>query len=373
MCTRGPAMSVSCGATTRSTPVPSSCQASRRSSPGSALAEPQTAIVSAPSSRTSDEHVAAGVHRHRGLDAAGRRVAVGDVDGDRDQAGGRAAGDRGVDLERLGQRADQHHPVRAVAGAAPGQVQHLPGEQRSSRMQISALERDQGDRAAGQLGLGGEREQRHAGHDGDRGADDPLELLAAQARGSGGRSCRWPRAGSASRAAAPRRRRSRTGRRRAGSPSCVLEAGLRLLQEGGGQISWPAAPRRGRGRPGPPCTAGASATRRLCCRVQAERGTPLLGGGSCCHSKLSYGTGLLRLLSVTGRCRLVVTSPTSSRIRKRLRTATSSWVRRVRRIPVAPRRSVGPGHYTDGSAGRSGRCARVPAPEYGQSCTRCVR
>ena len=58
------------------------------------------------------QHVAAGVHRHRGLDAPGGGVAVGEVDGDRDQAGGRVAGDRGVDLERLGQRADQHHPVR---------------------------------------------------------------------------------------------------------------------------------------------------------------------------------------------------------------------------------------------------------------------
>jgi hypothetical protein len=47
-------------------------------------------------------------------------------------------------------------------------------------------------------------------------------------------------------------------------------------------------------------------------RVHAERGTPLLGGS--CHSKLSYGTVSLRLLLVTGRWRLVVTSPTSSRI-----------------------------------------------------------
>ena len=120
MCTRGPAMSVSCGATTRSTPVPSSCQASRRSSPGSALAEPQTAIVSRADLADQGQHVAAGVDRDRGLDAAGGRVAVGEVDGDRDQAGGRAAGDRGVDLERLGQRAHQDHPVRAVAGAACG-------------------------------------------------------------------------------------------------------------------------------------------------------------------------------------------------------------------------------------------------------------
>src|SRR3954465_3288948 len=74
--------------------------------------------------------------------------------------------------------------------------------------------------------------------------------------------------------------------------------------------------------------------RRLCCRFHADRGTPLLGGCSCCHSKLSYDTGLLRLLSVTGRCRLAVTSPTSSRIRKRLRTATSFWVPAASPIPV---------------------------------------
>src|SRR5690242_18769919 len=77
--------------------------------------------------------------------------------------------------------------------------------------------------------------------------------------------------------------------------------------------------------------------RRLCCRFHADRGTPLLGGGCCCHSKLSYDTGLLRLLSVTGRCRLAVTSPTSSRIRKRLRTATSF------QRTIAPRkRGTGP-------------------------------
>src|SRR5688572_28345290 len=88
---------------------------------------------------------------------------------------------------------------------------------------------------------------------------------------------------------------------------------------------------------------------RLCCRDQADRGTTLLGGCSCCHSKLSYGTGLLRLLSVPGRCRLVVTSPTSSRIRKRLRTATicvlSAGLPRGRES----RDCLGLGHYTDES------------------------
>ena len=103
------------------------------------------------------QHVAAGVHRDRGLDATGGRVAVGDVDGHRDQAGGRAAGDRGVDLERLGQRADQDHPVRAVAGAPAGQVQHLAGEVPAEQDEHQRADRDQGDRAAGQLGLGGER------------------------------------------------------------------------------------------------------------------------------------------------------------------------------------------------------------------------
>ena len=38
--------------------------------------------------------------------------------------------------------------------------------------------------------------------------------------------------------------------------------------------------------------------RRRCDRVQADLATPLLGCGSCCHSKLSYGTVLLRLLLV---------------------------------------------------------------------------
>src|SRR5436305_12522087 len=90
--------------------------------------------------------------------------------------------------------------------------------------------------------------------------------------------------------------------------------------------------------------------RRLCCRFHADRGTPLLGGCSCCHSKLSYGTGLLRLLSVTGRCRLVVTWPTSSRIRKRLRTATSFGTTAVPPTTRTRRgRYVGPGHYTDGT------------------------
>src|SRR3954469_18796151 len=82
---------------------------------------------------------------------------------------------------------------------------------------------------------------------------------------------------------------------------------------------------------------------RLCCRFQADRGTPLLGGGSCCHSKLSYGTGLLRLLSVTGRCRLAVTSPTPSRIRKRLRTATELEVGRYPASMLESRRIRGTG------------------------------
>jgi hypothetical protein len=50
------------------------------------------------------------------------------MDGDRYQARRRTAGDRGVDLERLGQRAHQHHPVGAVAGASAGDMQDLPGE-----------------------------------------------------------------------------------------------------------------------------------------------------------------------------------------------------------------------------------------------------
>ena len=52
MCSRGPATSISPGATTRSVAVPSSSQASRRNRVGSSSAEEVTATVSAPLSRT---------------------------------------------------------------------------------------------------------------------------------------------------------------------------------------------------------------------------------------------------------------------------------------------------------------------------------
>src|SRR5687767_1409800 len=97
---------------------------------------------------------------------------------------------------------------------------------------------------------------------------------------------------------------------------------------------------------------------RRCERVQADLGTPLLGGGSCCHSKLSYGMPL-RLLLVPGRWRLVVTSPTSSRITYRPHrehyAPPRPWgLRRGRRSLTRRARSVGPGHYTDGTVQKKG-------------------
>src|SRR5690349_11563152 len=93
---------------------------------------------------------------------------------------------------------------------------------------------------------------------------------------------------------------------------------------------------------------------RRCERVQADLATPLLGGGSCCHSKLSYGMPL-RLLLVSGRWRLVVTSPTSSRItyrphREHYAPPRPRGLRRGRRSLARRARSMGPGHYTDGTA-----------------------
>ena len=129
------------------------------------------------------QHVAAGVDRDRGLDAPGGGVAVGDVDRDRDQAGGRAAGDRGVDLERLGQRADQHHPVRAVAGASTGQVQHLPGEVAEEQDEHQRADREQGDGARDSWVLVAKaRTATRPPRPSRRAADDPLELLAAEAQ-----------------------------------------------------------------------------------------------------------------------------------------------------------------------------------------------
>ena len=52
MCSRGPATSISPGATTRSISVPSSCQDSRRSRAGPTLAPAATATVSARAERT---------------------------------------------------------------------------------------------------------------------------------------------------------------------------------------------------------------------------------------------------------------------------------------------------------------------------------
>ena len=57
-----------------------------------------------------------------------RGVALGEVDADRHHAGVRGPGDRGVHLERFGQRADQQHPVARAAPAAD-QVQDPAGDE----------------------------------------------------------------------------------------------------------------------------------------------------------------------------------------------------------------------------------------------------
>src|SRR3954451_6947071 len=103
---------------------------------------------------------------------------------------------------------------------------------------------------------------------------------------------------------------------------------------------------------------------RRCERVQADLGTPLLGGGSCCHSKPSYGMPL-RLLLVPGRWRLVVTSPTSSRITYRPHPEHYAPPR-----PRGLRRAAGPLRAVHEAwdratipmdrPSRSGRCARFP-------------
>src|ERR1700754_2861138 len=104
-------------------------------------------------------------------------------------------------------------------------------------------------------------------------------------------------------------------------------------------------------------------------RAQADRGTPLGGGvGGTWISKLStWRTTPPRPLLVTGRSRLVVTSPTSSRVTRAahspygLRSPTVSvshvngcepWTegRHYARTRLSGRpRAVGagPGHYTD--------------------------
>ena len=61
-------------------------------------------------------------------DAARGGVALGEVDADRHQAGAGRPGDGGVDLERLGQRADQQHPVRARDRGRAQHDQHPPGQ-----------------------------------------------------------------------------------------------------------------------------------------------------------------------------------------------------------------------------------------------------
>jgi hypothetical protein len=126
------------------------------------------------------QEVPAGVDRDRGLDPPGGGVPVGEVDRHRDEPGRRAAADRPVDLQRLGERADQHHPLGGLAAVPAHGVQDDPGQIAGEHDQQQRAEQGRADRVPGQVGLGGEGEERDARRDRHRRPGHSFELVGAE-------------------------------------------------------------------------------------------------------------------------------------------------------------------------------------------------
>ena len=179
MCSRGPATSISPGATTRSVSVPSSCQDSRRSRAGPTLAPAATATVSAPR------------HAHRlgdVLDPAQQRHA------EPDQPGPVPAGQAGADdlhaavallaqlRGQVGHRlltADGEHAV-GVATAGPAVVDPLAEPVVPEERQHQRQRQRPDDVAARDVRLQRVRDEADRRCQTDERTEDPLELLRAE-------------------------------------------------------------------------------------------------------------------------------------------------------------------------------------------------